>query len=133
MTEKSNQSLGKRGFNLSHVFDKNVIILLVVYAIILIYEMYSLIEYQSFVIFTNYYEDTYNLSQITFVAGLIVSLAQFRFLQVKTKCITMLSFGESRKSLFRKKFWFPLGALILITIGFYIILLCTNEHLRKNF
>ena len=27
MTEKSNQSLGKRGFNLPHVFDRSVIIL----------------------------------------------------------------------------------------------------------
>lgn len=133
MTEKSNQSLGKRGFNLPHVFDRSVIILLVVYAIVLIYEIYSLIEYECFVNLTNYYEDTFNLSQITFLAGIIVSFVQFRFLQVKNKCITILSFGETRKSLFRKKFWFPLLTMVLITISFYIILLCTDDQLKKQF
>lgn len=133
MTEKSNQSLGKRGFNLPHVFDRSVIILLIVYAIVLAYEMWALIEYKSFINFTNYYEDTCNLSQITFTAGLIISLVQFRFLQVKTRCITILSFGESRKSLFRKKFWFPLLAMVLMTIGFYIVLLCTDKRLKNNF
>ena len=133
MTEKSNQSLGKRGFNLPHVFDRSVIILLIVYAIVLAYEMWALIEYKSFINFTNYYEDTCNLSQITFTAGLIISLVQFRFLQIKTRCITNLSFGESRKSLFRKKFWFPLLAMVLMTIGFYIVLLCTDKRLKNNF
>jgi len=133
MTEKSNQSLTKRGFNLPHVFDGNIIILLIVYALVLGYEMWALIEYKSFINLTNYYEETCNLSQITFTAGLIISLVQFRFLQVKTKCITILSLGESRKSLFRKKFWFPLLAMVLMTIGFYIVLLCTDKKLKNSF
>ena len=130
MTEKSNQSLGKKGFNLPHVFTWQIVVLLVVYALVLAYEMYEMASWGSFVVY--YYEDTWNLSQVTFIAGLIVSLVQFRFLQVKNKCITTLSFGESRKSLFRKKFWFPLGAMVLMTIGFYVILLCINKDLNKK-
>ena len=132
MTEKSNQSLGKRGFNLPHVFSWQIVVLLAIYALVLVYEMYEMASWDSFVVFG--YEDTgNNLSSVTFVAGLIVSLVQFRFLQVKNKCITILSFGESRKSLFRKKFWLPLGAMVLITIGFYVILLCGNEEYNKKF
>lgn len=130
MTEKSNQSLGKRGFNLPHVFSWQIVVLLVVYALVLMYEMYEMAIWGSFVVLD--YIDSWNLSQVTFLAGLIVSLVQFRFLQVKTKCITILSFGESRKSLFRKKFWFPLGAMVLMTIGFYVILLCINKDLNKR-
>lgn len=129
MTEKSNQSLTKRGFNLPHVFDRSVIILLVVYALVLIYDLFTQISDGYY-----YYDGgIIDLSIITFVAGVLVSLVQFRFLQVKTKCITILSLGESRKSLFRKKFWFPLLAMALITVGYYIILLCTDKKLKNSF
>ncbi len=131
MKEKLNQSSEKRGFNLPHIFSWQIVVLLVAYALVLVYQLYQMASWGSFIGYD--YEDSWNLSLITFVAGLIVSLVQFRFLQVKTRCITVLSFGESRKSLFRKKFWFPLGTMVLITIGFYIILLCTNKDLKEQF
>lgn len=131
MKEKLNQSSEKRGFNLPHIFSWQIVVLLVAYALVLVYQLYQMASWGSFIGYD--YEDSWNLSLITFVAGLIVSLVQFRFLQVKTRCITVLSFGESRKSLFRKKFWFPLGTMVLMTIGFYIILLCTNKDLKAQF
>ena len=133
MKEKLNQFSGKRGFNLPHVFDRTVIILLVVYGLVLAYELlvYTSSGYYATMF---YFDEEYNnISIITFAAGILISLVQFAFLQAKTKCITILSFGESRKSLFRKKFWFPLLAMVLITIGYYIIILCTDEKLKKSF
>lgn len=132
MTEKSNQSLGKKEFNLPHVFDRSVIILLVIYAVVLLYLLFVKASSGYFLPYY-YYEEYNNLSQITFIAGALISFFQFQFLQVKNKCITILSFGESRKSIFRKKFWFPLVFLLLITIGFYIILLCIDKKLRDGF
>ena len=72
MTEKSNQSLGKKGFNLPHVFTWQIVVLLVVYALVLAYEMYEMASWGSFVVY--YYEDTWNLSQVTFIAGLIPAM-----------------------------------------------------------
>ena len=132
MTEKLNQSSGKRGFNLPHVFDRSVIILLVVYAVILMIELLDQVSggYFSY----RYYDEEFrNVSSITFIAGLIVSFVQFRFLQVKTKCLTILSLGESRKSLFRKKFWMPLVIMTVITVGVYVALLFSDEDLKKYF
>ena len=134
MTEKLNQSSGKRKFNLPHVFNKNVVILLVIYALVLIYELLVKIFTESFSLYNPYdFEQEFNnLSLITFASGCIVSLVQFRFLQIKTKCITLLSFGESRKTLFRKKLWFPLLAMVLITIGFYVILTSISWDFREH-
>ena len=133
MMEKSNQSSGKREFNLPHVFSWQIVVLLVVYAIALGYEMSNIVSDGYYSYYLDYDEVFRNLSNITFIAGLIVSLVQFRFLQVKTKCITTLSFGESRKSLFRKKFWFPLGAMVLITIGLYVVFWFVDKELKKSF
>ncbi len=133
MTEKSNQSLGKRGNKFSHVFDRSIIILLIVYVLVLLYHLFNRL---SDGYYSNYYYDeeiNRNLSIITFAAGLLVSFIQFRFLQIKTKCITTLSFGQSRKSLFRKKFWFPLLIMSLTTISYYIILLFADDDLNKFF
>ncbi len=133
MTEKSNQSLVKRGFNLPHVFDRNIIILLVVYAITLLYIL-SNVSTDGYFHYSYYAPQGFNnLSIITFIAGVLVSFVQFRFLQVKTKCLTILSLGETRKNLFRKKFWFPLLVMVLMTIGYYIIILCVDEKLNKFF
>lgn len=132
MTEKLNQSSGKRKFNLPHVFDRTVVVLLVVYAVILMSELLEQVSggYFSY----RYYDEEFrNVSSITFIAGLIVSFVQFRFLQVKTKCLTILSLGESRKSLFRKKFWVPLIIMVVITIGLYIALLFSDKDLKKFF
>ena len=133
MTEKSNQSLTKRGFNLPHVFDRNVIILLIVYAIVLFLQLTNTDSDGYFYYSVDYPRGFNNLSGITFLAGLIISFVQFRFLQVKTKCLTILSFGESRKSLFRKKFWFPLICMVLITVCYYFVLLCALKRLQRNF
>ena len=132
MKEKLNQSSGKRKFNLPHVFDRSVIILLVAYALILMYQLLTQVTdgYYSYL----YLEEEFrNVSGITFVAGLIVSLVQFRFLQVKTKCLTVLSLGESRENLFRKKFWVPLIIMVVITVGVYVALLFSDEDLKKAF
>ena len=132
MTAKLNQSSGKRKFNLPHVFNRTVVILLVVYAVILMIELLDQVSggYFSY----RYYDEEFrNVSSITFIAGLIVSFVQFRFLQVKTKCLTILSLGESRKSLFRKKFWVPLIIMVVITIGLYVALLFSDKDLKKYF
>lgn len=133
MTEKLNQSLRKRGFNLPHVFSWQIVVLLVVYAIFLGLALLNTITDGSYSYYSNYDNVFRNLSNISFISGLIVPLVQFRFFQIKTKCITTLSFGESRKSLFRKKFWFPLGAMVLITISFYVVSLFSDQALKKNF
>ncbi len=133
MMEKSNQSLTKRGFNLPHVFDRSVIILLIVYAIVLFLHLTNTDSDGYFYYSIDYPRGFNNLSGITFFAGLIISFVQFRFLQIKTKCLTILSFGESRKSLFRKKFWFPLLCLALLTVCYYFVLLCVLKRLRENF
>lgn len=136
MTAKSNQSLTKRGFNIPHVFDRIVVILLVGFGLVLVYELLAKAATDSFSTYYSalyYYGEEYNnLSLITFIAGVLVSLVQFRFLQVKTKCITILSFGESRRGLFRKKFWFPLAAMILMVVGLYIVLLRTDLMLKND-
>ena len=133
MKEKLNQSSGKRGFNLPHVFDRTVIILLIVYAIVLFCQLVNTDSAGYFHYSTDYPLGFNNLSKVTFLAGFIASVVQFSFLQIKNKCITILSFGESRRTLFRKKFWFPLLYLVLITVCFYFVQFCFLEKLQKNF
>ncbi len=133
MTEKSNQSLTKRGFNLPHVFSWQIVVLLVVYVLVLFYQFINTDGEGYFSYSIDYPRGFNNLSKITFFAGFLVSFLQFKFLQIKTKCITILSFGETRRSLFRKKFWIPLLCLVLLTVCYYFVQLCVLKKLQKNF
>lgn len=124
MTEKSNQSLTKRGFNLPHVFDSTLISLLVAYAFVL---FSNLSEILASVEIGNTEFCLWGVEGwIALIGGSIISLWQFRFLNVKNRCITIFSFGESRKKLFHKKIWFPLGCMAAITLVYYLVILVLN-------
>ena len=131
MTEKSNQSLTKRGFNLPNVFSGTLIVLLLVFAVVLFCNWleihYSMLDSYSWFLFGNRGYDT----TIILISGFVVALSQFRFLHKKSKCISMFSLGESRKRLFDKKVWFPLFSMVVITLLYYSAILASNIEIGR--
>lgn len=131
MTEKSNQSLTKRGFNLPHVFSGTLIVLLLVFVVLLFCNWleihYSMLDSYSWFLFGNHGYDT----TIILISGFVVALSQFRFLHKKSKCIAMFSLGESRKRLFDKKVWFPLFSMVVITLLYYSAILASNIEIGR--
>ena len=126
MKEKLNQSLGKRGFKQHRVLNSSFVSMLIAYAFVLLSNLSEI--FYSVEIGNTEFSLWGIEGWIALIGGAIVSLSQFSFLNIKNRCITILSFGESRKKLFNKKIWLPLGLMALITLLYYIVVLIMNLY-----